>query len=214
MFILDNKKLVFPPVFLANMDGLLAAGGDLSVKRLKLAYENGIFPWYDDTKVILWWAPDPRMVLFPNEIKISKSMRSIIRKKTYRITENKAFDQVITYCSQVPRKDQEGTWLHDEMIQAYKNLHQAGLAFSIEVWNQQDELVGGLYAVQTRPDIISGESMFHLAPNTSKLAYIHLAQKAQKEGIKLIDCQLYTDHLASLGAREIPREDFMKFFEK
>ncbi len=214
MFILDNQKLVFPPVFLANSDGLLAAGGDLSVKRLKLAYENGIFPWFDNPKVILWWAPDPRMVLFPDEIKISKSMRNLIRKDIYKITENKAFDQVITYCSQVPRKDQEGTWLHDQMIEAYKNLHQAGLAFSIEVWNQQGELVGGLYAVQTHPDIISGESMFHLEPNTSKLAYIHLAQKAQKEGVKIIDCQLYTDHLASLGAREIPRADFMKYFDK
>ena len=212
MFIVDKSKLIFPPVDLANKEGWLAVGGDLSLKRLELAYNSGIFPWYDKEELILWWAPDPRMVLFPSEVKISKSMRSLIRKKKYYVTENKAFDDVIRHCANIPSRHKEGTWLHAEMIEAYLELHRRNMAFSIEVWNENDELVGGLYAVQTKPNVISGESMFHLESNTSKLAFIHLAQKAQKDGVKVIDCQIYTDHLASLGAREIPREEFMSYF--
>jgi len=208
-----NDKLVFPPVQLSNSEGLLAIGGDLSVERLALAYKSGIFPWYNEGEEILWWSPDPRMVLFPNEIKISKSMRSLIRKNKYKITENTAFEQVIKLCSSMPRKDQSGTWLHKDMIEAYINLFHHGKAYSVEVWNEANQLVGGLYGVLSNEQVISGESMFHLEPNTSKLAFIHLAQKAAEENIKVIDCQLYTNHLASLGAREIPRNEFISYLK-
>jgi len=214
MFKLRKKNLVFPPLSLANKDGLLAYGGDLSVDRLLLAYENGIFPWYEEGDEILWWSPDPRMVLFPQEIKISKSMRSLMRKNIYQITENKAFEKVIKSCAEVSRKGQKGTWLNKDMIQAYINLYKEGKAFSVEVWNKKGELVGGLYGVRNNENVISGESMFHLEPNTSKLAFIHLAQKAQKENVKVIDCQLYTRHLESMGAREIPRPEFIKYLKK
>ena len=212
MFII-NSKLVFPPVKLANKDGLLAVGGDLSPARLNLAYKNGIFPWYDQEDLILWWSPDPRMVLFPNEVKISKSMRSLMRKNLYEITENQAFEEVIKHCATVPRHGQDGTWLHDEMIEAYINLFHMDKAFSVEVWNKDGKLVGGLYGVKSNNRVISGESMFHLEPNTSKLAFIYLAQQSVKRNIDVIDCQLYTDHLASLGAREIPRADFLKYLQ-
>jgi len=212
MFII-NTNLVFPPVKLANKDGLLAVGGDLSPERLVLAYQNGIFPWYGEEDLILWWSPDPRMVLFPAEIKISKSMRSLIRKDLYDITENQAFEQVIHHCANVPRSGQNGTWLHDEMIEAYTELFRLGKAFSVEVWNKDGKLVGGLYGVKSNDRVISGESMFHLEPNTSKLAFIYLARQAVERDIDVIDCQLYTDHLASLGAREIPRTEFLKYLQ-
>jgi len=206
-----NNKLDFPPNHLANSEGLLSIGGDLSVERLVLAYQKGIFPWFNEDDNILWWSPDPRMVLFPSEVKISKSMRSLIRKNRYQITENQAFEQVINYCSSVPRKGQSGTWLHKEMIKAYIELFKAGKAYSVEVWNNEGKLVGGLYGVQANENVISGESMFHLEPNTSKLAFIYLAQKSVERNIDIIDCQLYTDHLASLGAREISRNDFLNY---
>jgi len=206
-----KDKMIFPPVFLAHQDGLLAFGGDLSSKRLILAYQNGIFPWYNEGDEILWWAPDPRMVLFPDEIYISKSMRLLMRKNKYSITENIAFEQVINHCSVMHRNNQDGTWLHREMIEAYLNLYHIGKAFSVEVWNQKGDLVGGLYGVKATDRVLTGESMFHLESNTSKLAFIHLAQMAQKNNIDIIDCQLYTDHLASLGAREISRDDFMGY---
>ncbi len=214
MFKLFSDILDFPAVRLANSEGLLAFGGDLSVERLKLAYQNGIFPWYNQKDEILWWAPDPRMVLYPEEIKISKSMRSFLRKHNYTITENKAFEQVIDYCSKVPRKGQDGTWLHPEMQAAYIDLFHHNLAFSVEVWNPEGKLVGGLYGVRTNSRVISGESMFHLESNTSKLAFIYLAEEARKNKIEIIDCQLYTDHLAKMGAREIPRARFMKYLEE
>ncbi len=214
MFYLDKDEIKFPPVKLANRSGLLAYGGDLSVKRLLAAYKNGIFPWYDTVGEILWWAPDPRMVLFPEEIKISKSMRSFRRKAQYTITQNKAFEEVIRHCAIVPRDDQEGTWLHEEMIDAYMELYKLGKVFSIEVWNTKNELAGGLYVMISNDRVWSGESMFHLEPNTSKLAFIHLAEMAQEKGISVIDCQIYTDHLASMGAREIPRDEFMSYFSK
>jgi len=214
MFQLNPSLLKFPPVQLANNEGLLAYGGDLSIARLIEAYKHGIFPWYDQSDTILWWAPDPRMVLFPDEIKISKSMRAFMRKSSYAITKNKAFKAVISHCATVRRKGQEGTWLHQDMQAAYYKLYQEGRAFSIEVWNAEKVLVGGLYVIQSNQQVWSGESMFHLEPNTSKLAFIYLAQLAQQSDIKLIDCQLYTDHLASLGAREIPRFEFMTYFDK
>ncbi len=201
----------FPPVERANPEGLLASGGDLSIDCLRTAYEQGIFPWYDVPGPILWWAPDPRMVLFPDEVKVSKSMRLLMRKNKYTVTENTAFDRVIRQCARVPRSDQDGTWIHGEMIEAYENLHREGYAFSVEVWNERKELVGGLYGVQVHPLVLSGESMFHLESNTSKIAFIHLANRAKESGVKVIDCQLYTAHLESLGARLIPREVFMSY---
>ncbi len=213
MFQLSDVHIEFPPVHYANSEGLLAFGGDLSIERLLIAYRQGIFPWYNENDLILWWAPDPRMVLYPSSVKISKSMRALIRKNLYEITVNQAFDEVIEACAKVKRKDQEDTWLHPDMQKAYKKLHKAGHAFSVEVWNKQKELVGGLYGVKSNNQVWSGESMFHIEPNTSKLAFIYLAQWAEKEKVKIIDCQIYTDHLASLGAIEIERVDFMKYFE-
>ncbi len=214
MYFISQDILEFPPVSLANSQGLLGFGGDLSIDRLLLAYRQGIFPWYAKEDEILWWAPDPRMVLFPKEIKISKSMRSLMRKNRYHITENQVFEEVIKNCALTGNRTGEDSWLHEEMIDAYVNLHYEGYAHSVEVWNQKDELVGGLYTVQVVPGIISGESMFHKESNTSKLAFIHLAQESEKKGIEVIDCQIYTPHLASLGARQIPREEFMKYFNK
>ncbi len=213
MFQLNIDDINFPPVKLASKEGFLAFGGDLSLPRLIKAYQNGIFPWYSEEYEILWWSPDPRMVLFPEEVKISKSMRSFIRKTNYTITVNKDFKSVIENCATAKRKDSEGTWLHHEMQEAYIRLHNAGRAFSVEVWNEQDELVGGLYAVISNKRVWSGESMFHKESNTSKLAFFHLAKIAKKNNIDIIDCQQYTPHLASLGAREIPRVEFMKYFE-
>ena len=214
MFQLNVDNITFPPVKLASKEGFLAFGGDLSLPRLIKAYQNGIFPWYSEEYEILWWSPDPRMVLFPEEVKISKSMRSFIRKTNYTITVNKDFESVIENCAAVTRKGgQEGAWLHSEMREAYIRLHHAGRAFSVEVWNEQNELVGGLYVVVANERVWSGESMFHKESNTSKLAFFHLAKMAKENNIEIIDCQQYTDHLASLGAREIPRDDFMKYFE-
>ncbi|MCM5662479.1 leucyl/phenylalanyl-tRNA--protein transferase [Galbibacter mesophilus] len=208
-FLTDSVK--FPPVETASSDGVVAVGGDLSVKRLQEAYKKGIFPWFDQGSLILWWSPDPRMVLYPSEIKISKSMRKILQKKTFQITYNTAFEAVITNCAKIKREGQDGTWIHDEMIKSYTELHQLGWAKSVEVWHE-DELVGGLYGIDLG-HIFCGESMFSKMSNASKAAFIFLAEKAQKENYKLIDCQLYTPHLASLGAREIPREVFKSFLD-
>lgn len=213
MYLLPSNRIVFPPINMANSEGLLAIGGDLSIKRLVLAYQNGIFPWYDATDDILWWAPPQRMILFPDEIKISKTMRRLMKKNSYTITENKAFERIIELCATSNRRNKEEAWLHADMIEAYTQLHREGLASSIEVWNNQNELVGGLYGVHIKPNVFSGESMFHLESNTSKLAYIYLAQTAKNKGYEIIDCQMYTDHLASLGAREIPRDRFMEFLK-
>lgn len=209
MFKIPTNKIKFPPVFLANSQGLLGYGGDLSPERLIEAYKNGIFPWNTANEDILWWAPDPRMVLFPNEVKISKSMRSLMRKNKYSLTENKAFEEVIRQCAISNNRQGKDAWLYDEMIEAYTQLHHLGYAHSVEVWNKEGKLVGGLYTVQVLPHIISGESMFHLESNTSKLAFIHLAKTSEEKGIKAIDCQIYTPHLASMGAKPIPRDVFM-----
>jgi len=213
MYKIKDKSYEFPSVELSDPDGLLAYGGDLSITRLIAAYENGIFPWYDNESEILWWSPDPRMVLFPKNIHISKSMKQLMRRHKYKITENQAFEKVIHACSIAPRQE-KGTWLVQEMIDAYIRLYHNELAYSIEVWNQKDELVGGLYGTTIVPQVFSGESMFSLESNTSKLAFIHLAQIAIENNYKIIDCQLYTPHLASLGATEIPRKEFLKFLNK
>jgi len=202
-------EFYFPDISMANADGLLAIGGDLEPERLKLAYSRGIFPWFEDDKVIMWWSPDPRMVLFPEEIKISKSMQKVLKSAQFRVTENVAFEQVVSFCASVNRPKQEGTWITEGMKAAYASLHYQGLAKSFEVW-RENELVGGLYGVQTGK-VFSGESMFSLESNASKVALIALTQSAAAHGIALIDCQLYTTHLQSMGAREISRAEFISF---
>lgn len=202
----------FPPVDTATPDGLLAIGGDLSESRLLNAYRSGIFPWYNEDDPIMWWSPPQRMVLFFDELRISKSMRKVIRTEGFTVTFNQAFEQVIRHCREVTRKDELGTWIQPEIIEAYTALHRKGIAQSVEVW-QGDQLVGGLYGVDMYP-VFCGESMFHLVPNASKVAFIALAARLQQKGYSLVDCQLYNDHLASLGCREIPRADFMRYLPK
>ena len=208
-----SKELKFPNTNLANEDGVLAIGGDLSVERLILAYKNGIFPWYNEGEPIVWYAPNDRMVLFPDEIKVSKSMKQILKKGNFKITFNQNFKDVIFFCKNVYREGQGGTWITDEMEQAYIKLHELGIAKSVEVW-LDNKLVGGLYGIDLQTQnipVFCGESMFSLVSNASKIAFIYLAQKLKKENYQLIDCQVYNNHLASLGAREVPREEFEKF---
>lgn len=207
-----NSKIEFPNVNQANQDDILAIGGDLSVERLILAYKSGIFPWFNEGEPIIWYAPKDRMVLFPKEIKISKSMKQILKKKTFKITFNQNFKEVISHCKNIYREGQGGTWITDEMEQAYIKLHKMGIAKSVEVW-LDNKLVGGLYGIDLKPQntsVFCGESMFSLVSNASKVAFIYLAQKLENQNYKLIDCQVYNEHLASLGAREILREEFMK----
>ena len=202
------KELFFPDVTEADRDGILAVGGDLSPERLLLAYQSGIFPWFDSDDPILWWAPHQRMVLFPDELVVSKSMRSILRKEIFTVTFNKDFRGVISNCSQIRRNGQRGTWITSEMIEAYVKLHELGFAKSVEVW-QNNELVGGLYGIDLGT-IFCGESMFSKVSNASKVAFITLVENLKIRKYKLIDCQVHNDHLESLGAREIEREEFMQ----
>jgi leucyl/phenylalanyl-tRNA--protein transferase len=203
-----DQELYFPPVAKANSEGLLAVGGDLSPERLLLAYRSGIFPWFNEDSLILWWSPDPRMVLYPEEIRISKSMRKVIKSDNFSVTVNTSFERVVENCASIVREGQNGTWITHEMKSAYLKLHERGIAKSYEVW-EEGSLVGGLYGVDLG-HIFCGESMFSKVSNASKVAFIRLAQDLRQKGYKLIDCQLYTDHLASLGAREISRESFME----
>lgn len=207
-----TKELYFPPVDQTSPEGVLAVGGDLSPERLLLAYKNGIFPWFDDADPILWWCPPERMVLFPHEFKPSKSMRNVINKGIYTVTFNTAFREVMINCQQVYRPGQYGTWISEEMIDAYTFLHEIGKAMSVEVWFE-DKLVGGLYGVDM-DHIFCGESMFSLMSNASKVAFIALVAYLKKNNYQLLDCQVYNDHLASLGCREIPREDFLDILKK
>ena len=211
MFLLSNE-LYFPPVTEADEEGILAIGGDLSTQRLLLAYRNGIFPWYTDDEPIIWWCPNPRFVLFSDEIKISKSMRAVIKKQTYSFTINNCFNNVIKNCKTINREGQSGTWISEEVIDAYTNLHNLGYALSAETW-KNNKLVGGLYGVKMG-NIFFGESMFSLSPNASKFAFIQLVKHLKNEGVKLIDCQVYTNHLESLGAKMIDRNDFMRLLEQ
>ena len=211
VFLLTDD-LIFPSPHLAEEDGLLAMGGDLSVERLLLAYQNGIFPWYSEGEEIMWWSPHPRFVLFPNEIKVSKSMKQLLNKNAFDFTINKAFEQVITNCKTAFRGDDAGTWITDEMKTAYLYLHQLGYAHSAEVW-KDGELAGGLYGVRIGK-VFFGESMFSKTSNASKYAFIKYVQQLQKEGVELTDCQVYTNHLESLGARMIKREDFLILLRK
>lgn len=202
-----TDKLEFPYINEASEDGLLAIGGDLKPERLVLAYKSGIFPWFEADQPILWWAPNPRFVLFPEKLKVSKSMRQILRNKEFRVTVNKDFTQVITECSRLKRDGQSGTWITQSMIEAYTELHKLGYAKSVEVWDE-NKLVGGLYGVDLDNGIFCGESMFSKVSNASKVALITFVQNTN---YKLIDCQVYTNHLSSLGAEEIPRNKFMEF---
>ncbi len=202
-----TKELYFPPVEETSPEGILAVGGDLSPERLMLAYKSGIFPWFEDDEPILWWSPEERMVLFFDDLKISKSMRSILKKNEFKITFNKDFKAVITNCQQAKRVGQNGTWITDDMINAYCKLHELGYAKSVEVW-KNEELVGGLYGIDLG-DVFCGESMFSKVSNASKVAFITLAQKLEKANYKLIDCQVHNSHLESLGCVEINREEFM-----
>ncbi len=206
--ILLSDKLWFPPVETASLEGIVAIGGDLSAKRLLLAYNSGIFPWYNQGEPLVWYSPNERMVLYPEELKVSKSMKQILKKEIFKITFNQNFKEVITACKTIYREGQGGTWITDEMEEAYKNLHELGYAKSVEVW-LNDELVGGLYGIDLGT-VFCGESMFSTVSNTSKVAFIKLVEKLKKEKYNLIDCQVYNDHLASLGAREITRIEFMK----
>lgn len=206
-----TDRLEFPPLESANSEGLLAVGGDLSSERLLLAYQNGIFPWFNDDSLIMWWSPDSRMVLFPNKIKISKSMRKVIRNGKFRMTKNTCFAEVIKQCAAVSRKGQDGTWITRDMETAYLELYRKGYAKSYEVW-ENDKLVGGLYGVDLG-HIFCGESMYSITSNASKYAFIHLAQELKEKEYTLIDCQLYTDHLASLGAEEISRQKFIEILK-
>jgi len=207
-----GDRLEFPPVDRANEDGLLAVGGDLSSERLLLAYKSGIFPWFNDDTLILWWSPDPRMVLYPNKLKISKSMRRLERGGRFQITINQAFEQVIEKCSSIERKGQEGTWITRKMKEAFIKLNEKGLAKSYEVW-QNGKLVGGLYGMDLG-NVFCGESMFSEVPNASKFAFIKMVQDVEQKGYKLVDCQIHTDHLESLGAELIPRSLFIEILQR
>ncbi|AYL98611.1 leucyl/phenylalanyl-tRNA--protein transferase [Mucilaginibacter celer] len=199
-----DKRLIFPKPDLAEPDGLLAVGGDLSTQRLILAYQSGIFPWYGDDSPILWYSPHERFVLFSDELKISKSMRQVLRSGKFRVTVDTCFDEVIRACSTTPRQGQDGTWIVADMIAAYNTLHAEGHAHSVEVW-EGDQLVGGLYGVHVG-DVFCGESMFSHVSNASKTALIYLCNTGLYQ---LIDCQVHTSHLESMGARMISREQYM-----
>jgi leucyl/phenylalanyl-tRNA--protein transferase len=204
-----TDKIEFPSVATTNEYGMLAIGGDLSTERLLLAYKSGIFPWYSNGEPIVWYSPKERMVLFPDDLKVSKSMRQILKKDIFKVTFNQAFKEVIFNCKNINRKDEFGTWITDEMQEAYIKLHKLRIAKSVEIW-KDDELVGGLYGLEIG-NIFCGESMFSKVSNASKVAFISLVNQNKYQ---LIDCQMYNDHLASLGAKEIERAEFLKFLPK
>jgi leucyl/phenylalanyl-tRNA--protein transferase len=210
MFLL-NKEIFFPPIEMANEDGLLAIGGDLSTERLLLAYRKGIFPWYNEGEPICWWSPDPRFVLFPEELKLSKSMSRVLKSGEFQFRCNTAFTEVIQNCKTISRKGQDGTWISAGMQKAYTRLHELGHAHSAETW-QGNKLVGGLYGVRMG-NIFFGESMFSKIPNASKYAFINYVHLLQKENVQLIDCQLHTAHLESLGAGMIKRSYFASILD-
>lgn len=204
----------FPPVetSLSEPEGLLAAGGDLSITRLVRAYQSGVFPWYSPGEPILWWAPNPRFVLMPEQLKVSRSLRKNVRNNAFKIRMDTAFEQVISICAKQPRKDQPGTWITEEMQQAYIDMHYAGHAHCVECWDG-DYLVGGLYGIHTG-QVFCGESMFSRVSNASKIALVHLCGFLQFHGFKLIDSQVYTEHLERLGARMIPRDEYIEILQQ
>lgn len=206
-----SDELFFPPVSQANPDGIVAIGGDLSPERLLLAYKSGIFPWFEDGDPIIWWSPNPRMVLFLEDLKVSKSMRNILNRDLFKVTFNQNFRDVISNCQKIKRNGENGTWITNDMIEAYVRLHELGIAKSVEVW-LEDELVGGLYGVDMG-HVFCGESMFSKVSNASKVAFITLVNQLKTENYKLLDCQVYNPHLESLGCDEIEREEFMRILK-
>ncbi|HOT45610.1 MAG TPA: leucyl/phenylalanyl-tRNA--protein transferase [Spirochaetota bacterium] len=201
-----NEEIIFPPVRLAEESGILAVGGDLSPERLIEAYRRGIFPWYSEGDPIIWWSPDPRFVLFPDDLYVSKTMRQVLRRNVFRVTCDNDFRGVIEGCRE-PRRREQGTWITEEMLEAYVRLHELGIAHSVEAW-QGDELAGGLYGLSLGKCFF-GESMFARADNASKAAFITLVRKLTELGFVIIDCQVYTAHLESLGAVHIDREEYL-----
>jgi len=206
-----SKTLFFPQVSEANADGILAIGGDLSSERLMLAYKSGIFPWFEEGEPILWWSPNPRMVLFLDELVVSKSMRKILNRNVFKVTFNQNFRDVISNCQNIKREGQNGTWITNDMIEAYCRLHELGVAKSVEVW-QNELFVGGLYGIDLG-NIFCGESMFSKVSNASKVAFIALVNQLKEANYKLLDCQVYNPHLESLGCREIEREAFISILK-
>ena len=210
-FIQPGEEL--PDPFHADEEGLLAVTRDLSPERLKEAYYKGIFPWYSEGQPVLWWSPDPRMVLFPEDLKIAKSMRPFLNQDKFSVTFNTEFEKVIDKCGSINRKGQDGTWITPEIRENYLQLHNEGFVISTEVWDGP-KLVGGLYGVHLEDkNVFCGESMFAEASNASKFGFIKMVQQLQTEGVKIIDCQIYTSHLESLGAAEIPREEFLEYLK-
>jgi len=213
VFRLPEDEIAFPHPELADPNGILAVGGDLSPERLLLAYEWGIFPWFNPNEPILWWSPDPRFVLFPDELRISKSMRPYFNQRKFEVTFDKEFERVIRACQQIKRDKQlGGTWITEDMVQAYCKLHELGYAHSVEVW-QEGELVGGLYGISLGK-VFFGESMFTTVSNASKFGFISLVRQLKAWDFKLIDCQQKTRHLASLGARSVDRGLFLEYLER
>lgn len=207
-----NNELIFPPVETASEEGILAIGGDLSIERLLLAYSSGIFPWYNEDEPIIWWCPNPRFVLFPKDLRVTKSMQSILNNGKFRFTTNRAFNTVLQNCKTINRKEQEGTWITPDVQQAYTELHKLGYAHSAETW-LDGVLVGGLYGIRLG-NIFFGESMFSKESNASKFAFINYVKQLQKENVNLIDCQVHTNHLESLGAKMIERASFMDLLKQ
>jgi leucyl/phenylalanyl-tRNA--protein transferase len=207
-----TDEVAFPPPEHADESGLLAVGGDLSAGRLLLAYSMGIFPWYSEGQPILWWSPDPRLVLFPEELHVSRSLMQTIGKGVYRITMDRAFESVVRLCADVHREKEKGTWITDEMREAYIGLHELGFAHSAESW-REGELAGGLYGVALGAAFF-GESMFSLRPDSSKAAFVALVGRLRERGYELVDCQVRTEHLKRFGAREIPRSEFLARLRK
>jgi len=206
-----TNELIFPDAEEAE-NGIVAIGGDLSTDRLILAYKSGIFPWFSADEPIIWWCPDPRFVLVPNELKVSKSMKQLFQRKTFEVSMNQNFEHIIHQCSISVRDGQDDTWIVGEMEEAYINLHKNGIAHSVEVW-QNGEIVGGLYGLIIGK-VFFGESMFFTVSNASKYGFIWLVNHLIDIGIELIDCQVETEHLASLGAKIIPRNDFLELLRE
>ncbi|MBF0265108.1 MAG: leucyl/phenylalanyl-tRNA--protein transferase [Gammaproteobacteria bacterium] len=212
--LLDINSTLFPPTSMALIEpnGLLAFGGDLSMERLISAYQHGVFPWYSDGEPIMWWSPTPRSVIFVNQYKAAKSLKKLSRKNLFELKHNMAFNEVIRSCANINRKEQNGTWITEEMILAYEQLHQLGVAHSFECW-QENHLVGGLYGIII-DKVFFGESMFSNVSNSSKLAFMYSVEYCQQQGIELIDCQVESDHMNSLGAINISRNEFEKLLKE
>lgn len=211
VFLLD-ERLLFPPVHLADEGGLLAVGGDLSEERLLLAYRSGIFPWYSDDEPLLWWSPDPRLILLPDELHVSRRLARVVKQGLFNVTMDTAFEQVMRACAETPRPGQDGTWITEEMVAAYCALHASGYAHSVECW-RDDELAGGLYGISIGSAFF-GESMFSHVSDASKTALVALVEHVRSWPEVFIDCQVTTEHLSRMGAREIPRREFMRLLKR